>query len=258
MKVSQWPIRRCLVLIVILAPRLLPAAEEGVEKVAKLANEWVKVRAETVRLETEWSGQRSLLESMIDAVGQRARLLEEKAALARTQTAQDRDELGALEKKNQAAGTAWEATEARLRLLTQSLQDLRPFLPPRLASALELSYRSLGDPAQPSAERMQHAMTVLNRCLQFNRIVTAGEEVLRLPEEPAPKSLEVIYWGLSHGYALDRTAGRAWLGSPGPAGWQWEARPEAAKDVGRLIAIATDKSDPDFVLVPAKLSHPVR
>ncbi|MES1167858.1 MAG: hypothetical protein ABUL61_01680, partial [Oleiharenicola lentus] len=85
--------------------------------------------------------------------------------------------------------------------------------------------------------------------------ITAGDEVLTPAGEAAPKSLEVIYWGLSHGYALDRAAGKAWLGSPGPQGWQWEARPEAAKDVARLIAIASDKADPDFVVVPARLSH---
>jgi hypothetical protein len=102
---------------------------------------------------------------------------------------------------------------------------------------------------------MQHTMTIINRCMQFNRAITASDEVLMLEGEATPKSLEVIYWGLSHGYALDRAADKAWFGTPGPQGWQWEARPGAAKGVARLIAIATDKADPDFIVVPARLSH---
>ncbi|MES1167809.1 MAG: DUF3450 family protein, partial [Oleiharenicola lentus] len=255
---SLRPPGPCLALLTCLLPAVLLAADEGVEKVAKLANEWVKVRAETVRLETEWNGQQSLMESMVDAVGQRARFLEEKMEHAKAQTAQDRDELDTLEKKNQVASSSLDASEARLKALAKTLLELRPFLPPRLSAALELPYKSISDPALSLGDRMQHSMTVLNRCMQFNRVVSVSEEVLTPAGESAPKSLEVIYWGLSHGYALDRAAGKAWFGSPGPAGWQWEARPEVAKDVARLIAIATDKSDPDFVVVPAKLSHPNR
>ncbi len=254
-------LRRCrhaLPWLGVLLPLVLTAADDPVDKVSKLTTEWVKTRAETVRLETEWSGQRVLLESMIDALGQRATVVEEKRENAKARTAQDRAELDTLERKNDAAGAGLQASEARLRELDQSLLALRPFLPPRLSAALDLPYKSIGDTTLAVGDRMQHTMTILNRCLQFNRIVTAGEEVLVLAGEPAPKSLEVIYWGLSHGYALDRTAGKVWFGSPGAAGWQWEARTGATEEVSRLLAIANDKADPNFIVVPAKLNHAAR
>ena len=243
---------------VVLLPLSLSGADDQIDKVGKVATEWVKTRAETVRLETEWTGQRALMGSLLDALGQRARLAEEKRESVQARTAQDREELGTLGKKNETASTSLQASEARLKELAIRVVALRPFLPPRLSTALDLSYRSLADPANSVSDRMQHTMVVLNRCLQFNHLVTSGEEVLALPGEPAPKSLEVIYWGLSHGYALDRAAAKAWLGSPGSQGWQWEPHPEAADEVARLIAIANDKSDPGFVLVPAKLGHPNR
>jgi len=245
-------------LVLFILPAALFAADDAVDKVGKVATEWVKTRAETVRLETEWSGQQSLMQSMVDALGQRAQIIEEKMEHTKAMTAQDREELGTLEKKNQLASAGLEASETRLKEMANSLLALRPFLPPRLSAALDLPYKSIGDPALSVGDRMQHTMTVLNRCMQFNRIVTASDEVLKLAGEAAPKSLEVIYWGLSHGYALDRTAGKAWLGSPGPQGWQWEARPDVAKEVAKLIAIATDKADPDFIVVPARLSHASR
>ena len=103
---------------------------------------------------------------------------------------------------------------------------------------------------------MQLLMTMLNRCALFNHTVTSGEEVLTIEGEPGTKSLEVIYWGLGHAYALDRAAGKAWYGSPGQKGWQWDPRPEAVKPVTRLVAIYNDKADPDFVAVPAWVSQP--
>ena len=67
----------------------------------------------------------------------------------------------------------------------------------------------------------------------------------------------MIYWGLSHGYALDRIAGKAWLGSPGADRWEWQPRPEAAKAVAQLIAANSDKADPAFISVPLQLKHSI-
>jgi hypothetical protein len=238
---------------------LLPAALSGepdpVEAVGKSAGEWLKTRAETVRLQTEWATQRELLESTVHAVEERAASAEARRDELKARTAQEREELDTMAARNQATAASFQATEAQLKGITEKLLRLRATLPPRLSAALELPYRSLaGAGAELSVgERMQLAMTVLNRCVQFNRVITHGEEVIQLPGEPAARSLEVIYWGLSHGYALDRSANRAWLGAPGPQGWQWEARPEAAKAIAEVLAIADDKTEPEFVNVPAQL-----
>jgi hypothetical protein len=218
----------------------------------KAAGEWIKVRLETARLEGQWITEKPFLESMVGSLKERAQALEEQRDLLTAKTAKDREDIAALQAKNQTAVDDLHVAETRLAALTTRLTDLRPFLPPRLSEALELSYRSIGNPALGVGERMQLAMTMVNRGLEFNRGVTSGEDVLTIDGEGA-KSLEVIYWGLSHGYALDRGAGKAWYGAPGPRGWQWEARPEAVKGVSRLIAIYNDKADPDFVVVPASV-----
>ncbi len=207
-----------------------------------------------MRLETEWNGQRALMESMVAALDERARIIEEKIDLEKARTAQEREELDTLESRNGTAGAGLEAATTRLQALARTLTDLRPQLPPRLSAELDLAYKSLADPELTPGDRMQHTMTVLNRCLAFNRTITFSEEVLTLAGEATPKSLEVLYWGLSHGYALDRAAGKVWLGSPGPQGWHWTEKTGVTAEVTRLIAIATDKADPDFVVVPATLN----
>ena len=132
---------------------------------------------------------------------------------------------------------------------------MRRSLPPRLSAALEMSYRSLSSPNLSVNERMQLTMTIMTRCAQFNGTITSEKEILDVKGGDHPELLEVIYWGLAYGYALNRTTGQAWLGFPGPQGWQWELHPEAVEAVTKLIAIHQDKADPDFVTAPARLSN---
>ena len=236
-------------------PLHLPA--DALDDAEKAAGDWVKLRAETSRLETSWQEERALLQAMLAAYQERAATAEAKRDLIKARTAKDRDELDAMRAKNQAEAGDLRALDARLKTLSTQLLALRPSLPPRLSDALEMSYRSLAGATVPPGERMQLAMNVLSRCEQFNRTITVCEDVLTLEGEPTPKSLQVIYWGLSHGYAADRAAHKAWLGSPGGGRWRWEAKPEAYDQVLQLLAMASDRADPDFVPVPATVARTV-
>lgn len=231
---------------------LAGAEPDPVAAVEKAAAEWVRVRAESTRLESEWGSQQPLLESMVNSLGERAKTLEARRDYLQAKTAKDRDDLARLEAGNHAAADSIVQVETRLKAVDARLLALRPALPPRLSAALDLPYRSLAAKELPASERMQHTMTVLNRTVLFNHTITCEEELVA-PDGRAPQLLEVIYWGLSHGYALDRAAGRAWFGAPGAGGWHWEPAPDAAPAVVRLIAVYRSKEEPEFVAVPARL-----
>jgi hypothetical protein len=228
-----------------------PGAADPLDDVNQSAREWVKLRVEANRLDSDWRGERELVTSTVAALKERATSLEEKRDLAKAKTAKDREELEALRTRNLSAAEDLKACEARLGTLRSRLLVLRPNLPPRLSEALEMSYRTLATPGLPFGEGMQIAITILNRCAQFNRQVTAGEDVLALAGGASPKSLETIYWGLSHGYAIDRQARQAWLGSPGPDGWRWEPQPAAFDRIAELLAVARDRADPALIVAPA-------
>jgi hypothetical protein len=104
---------------------------------------------------------------------------------------------------------------------------------------------------------MAHTMTVINRCVQFNRAISFGEEIVATPGEAKPKLMQTIYWGLSHGYAYDKTAHRAWFGAPGPDGWQWTACNESESAIRELIASFDEKAEPKYVPVPASAGRPI-
>jgi hypothetical protein len=221
----------------------------------KAAGQWISTRLETSRMETAWTTERPLLEATVTGLKERAQNLEDKRDELKASTAKNREEIESMQAKNAAAADDLHRAEAALGALSERVLALRQSLPPRLSLALDFSYRSLANPSLGASERMQIVMTILNRCAQFNRTVTSDEEALAMDGDAGQKSLEVIYWGLGHAYALDRTAGKAWYGAPGAKGWQWEPLEGGAKPVALLIAMNNDKADPDFVSVAARLEH---
>lgn len=244
--------RRAL-LVIALVP-LLARAEETIDSVQQAATEWARIRIETVRLDTEWTAQRRLLESSIGALKERIGFLEERRDALAAKTAADRRTAAELNDKNTAAGRTMDAVTAQLDLFSGQLARLRPWLPPRLAQALELPYRTLADSATSPSERAQLIVRVLNRCAQFNKTITFAEEVMDPEGSATPRMMEVLYWGLSHGYALDRSGGKAYFGHPTAPGWAWEPLPGQGGHVAQLIAIHQDKADPEFVEVPVRVS----
>ena len=247
---------RWLWLVALLCGGSLRAEPNPIEAVEKAAGEWVRARAETSRIQIEWSSQCQLLESTVNGLTERAQALESRRDYLQAKTAKDRGDLAKLETANNAAAAGMQATEAQLKAIDARLVQLRSSLPPRLSAALELPFRSLTSTELTLSERMQVTMTVLNRCTQFNRGINSEEELLNPGGEKSTQLLEVIYWGLSHGYALDRPKDKAWFGTPGQAGWEWQPVPEGAKRVAELIAIYQSKGEPVFVEVPARVKNP--
>lgn len=237
------------------APKPSAFAGDPVESADKSAHDWMQFRIESARLKDDWRSQREIMESLVTGLQERAKTLEENRELAKAKAAHEQEEIADIRAKQQAATDDLKQSETRLKALSAQLLALRQRLPPRLSEALEMSYRTLASENLSASERMQVAMNVLNRSAQFNRLVSVGQDALTLPGEPPDKYYQVVYWGLSHGYAIDGISHRAWLGSPGPRGWQWEPQPGAYDSVVKLIAIASGKADPEYVAVPAVVAQ---
>jgi hypothetical protein len=241
-------------LLGLLAPLRAGAEDDPLRTVEQAAEKWVDLRTTNARLESEWATQKPLLESFITALNSRSETLETRRDFLIAKAAKDTAELGALESANRTALADTQAAEARVKTVAAQLLQFRAALPPRLSAALEMSYRTLAKPDASVNERMQIAATVLGRCLQFNREISVGSEPLVLPGETGERVLDVIYWGLGQGYALDRKAGKAWVGRPEAGSWTWKAAPDAVAAVTTLIAIQQDKADPKFVALPAQVN----
>jgi len=175
--VPALPAFRCtsllLPLLLLAVPLAAAADADPLAPSEKAASEWIRVRLETARLESQWLAEKPILQSLVGSMKDRAQGLEERRDLLKAKTAKDRDDLAGLRDKNQATADDTKAADQQ-QALSARLRDLRPFLPPRLSAALELSYRSLGNANLGVGERMQLVMTMLNRCLEFKRTIGVG------------------------------------------------------------------------------------
>jgi Protein of unknown function (DUF3450) len=241
-----------LLLCALLAPAWRASPLDDVQKTV---TEWVRVRAETARIEDDWKWQQMLMQSTLEALQERTRQLEAQRAELEARTAEERRDTDDLMARRQAMKDAQAQADDHLRLLGERLVRMRAWLPPRLSAALELPYRSLAKPDADSGERMRYAMVILNRCAQFNRTVSVDEEMITAANGER-RLMEVVYWGLSHGYALDRSSNEAYLGAPNESAWSWTTLPDMAPQVARLINASQDKAEPAFVILPAQAIQP--
>jgi hypothetical protein len=235
-----------------LFPFSLIRADDPIESDRKVATEWVKLQMETGQLASGWNTQRDLLDASIQALEQRRDVVRQQRDLLKAKAANEDRLSREATARGEAAMATVKQSDQRLADLTAKLKNLRPFLPPRLSSALELAYRSLDDTKLGTSERLAIAVSILNRSLQFDRAITFSEEVLPGHAEVV---MEVVYWGLGQAYALDRSTGTALVGHPGERGWTWEAQPAAAAAITRLIDVHRETAEPQFVAVPARLAE---
>ena len=238
----------------ILGPLIVPAsADTPLNDVQAAASQWAKLRAETSRLEKDWDSEKEILRASTTGLsGQADQLAAERDTLT-AQTAAGRAEIEALTAANLTTAQRIEAAGQRISELARHLIALRPALPPRLSAALELPFRSLASPDLAPAERMRHTMAILNRCNQFNQTFVLSEEILPVTPGGEPRLLEVIYWGLAQGCALDRSGNEAFVGRAVNGVWTWEPHPDLTAEIAELIDIHQDKEAPVFVTIPAQI-----
>ena len=218
------------------------------------ATTWANLRSELTRLENDWTTEKEVLTASIAGLSQRAELmaLEQETLLA--STAKDRREIAELRTDNEARTQALSSANDRLVAVTAQLIALRPALPPRLSTALDLPYRSLAAAEIATGERAQHVMAILNRCNQFNQAFVFAEEIIPTQPGAEPQLLEVIYLGLAQACAIDRAANEAYVGRPVDGKWTWTPQTGLAGEVSNLIAIYQDRTEPVFVAVPMQVT----
>ena len=242
--------------IFLILPGILPvnvSTADSLESVQDSARKWIEIRLETSQLESDWAWQKDLLQSMEQSLSFRVGELGDREALLLAQTATQREAVEQSREQVARLRADLAVLENDIGEVVQTLQDLRAFFPPSLSDSLELAFKSLEDPSLSLGERMQLVVTVLNRCQQFNDMISCREETIGKRAEGSQKVMSVIYWGLSHAYALDRSTGDTFLGQPGEAGWTWTPRDGIEPEVRKLIEVFNEETDPVLVKAPVRV-----
>jgi len=221
--------------------------------VREQVEQWAKLRQEAIRLEEDWEWKRGIIENNTEALRKRQEAIRKQTQLIQATSANELRRMDELQDRASAAQASIDQIGENLDDTVARLMALRSQLPPRLSRALELPYLSLTDDSLPPGERMQIVMTIFNRCAQFNKSIHLSQESVAL-DEGEEKMLEVLYWGLAQGYALDRQAGKAYRGYPEDGAWIWVPEAGIADKVAQAIDIFNEDQDPAFVSLPVMLN----
>ena len=228
------------------------ADTDSIEAVQESTRKWTEIRMETVKLQEDWVWEKNILENTKEALSQQLETMKAQKKLVESETALARNDLSKAKTENDQLKSALLATEEHTQEMIGRLKHLQPQLPPRLSEALKLAYESLDDEDVSLGEKQQLIVTICNRCAQFNSLVTYSEEKVD-PDKTDARVLQVIYLGLSQGYALDRSERTVFYGHSDGEKWQWEENKSLTGPIRQLIDVFKEEADPAIVVVPATI-----
>ena len=216
---------------------------------------WVETQQILAKEKKDWQTGREMLQSRISLVKGEIADVEKKmqeTSTAGAESVQKKSDIGHEEAALKEAGAG---VVARTAGLERDLKVLVPRLPEPIKTKVEpLIARMPADPEHTSisvAERLQNVVGILNEVGKFNGEITLATEVRTLADGK-PSEVRTIYVGLAQAYYVS-AGGEAGIGRPSENGWNWEARPDLAKDVQHAVEILQTKAKPAFVPLPVNI-----
>jgi len=233
------------------------AADPGVAEVQAMVRQWIALKQELSRMQTEWQEHEALLTDEM-------RLLERRRAELKKRLAEQ-------DEKAKGADTGFAALQGRRRALQdtvaslaksveiaeQNLRRRQDTLPPLLLEPLQDSLAKLPrkgmapTSAASLAERLQLIFGIYAQLQQLTRSVHVGRMVLTTPDNRQAE-MEVVFIGLAMAYAVSADDTRAAVGCPSEETWTWHWRRELAPAVRQLLSCYRKQSPAAFVNLPVQ------
>ena len=238
----------------ILSPSPLSRAADkaSVAGLESLTAQWVALQMETAGEQRDWNEQRDQLTREIALLEAEADHLADAMSAMRRESAVITDQRVNLIAEQRALRHA--ATEM-VPLLTEAEEALRSMaarVPPALRQALNDGGRLLPGVAADRlsvGQRLQQVAGTLESFGTLTRSIHTVREVLN-DTSGQRREMDVIYLGLTRGYAVAPDNRWAAVGRPGPSGWQWSHAPDLAATIRHAIDIAQENHAAELVLLP--------
>lgn len=238
------------------AAALAPVRADGLAAVRGALSEWVQTHQLLSQTRADWSRDKELLDQSTALYERELKTLGEQMTRVGTNTVFLAEQREAALARQQVYVSGLELAARRLGELESRVRGLQPVLPPVLRATVGPLLNKLpADPASTNVSpvaRMQTLITILNEVDKFQSSVTITEET-----RPAPDGREVavnvLYAGLGQAWFADQKGTFGGVGVPGPAGWEWTTRNEAAPGVARAIRMYRNEVPAEFVALPVQV-----
>gem|GEM_PF-1676156 len=218
---------------------VLRGAADPVSALEESVREWLALRREWQRLQSDWQQEQRMLAAEEELLRQRLETLaadragnENAAAVAQASLRE------AVVLKNRLE-SALAGTANAISTAEASLTSWEKHLPPLLRKPLHEAFAGLAATAGSSdtralAQRAQRVVALHTELQKLTGSVHAGRMIL--PDaDGRERETEVLFLGMSVGYAVAAEGDAGAVGRPGAAGWTWQWQPELGTAVRRLL-----------------------
>jgi len=235
------------------------AAPPGVDGIKSQVREWVTLRGEIGRVRGDWVEEEQLLVA-------EQRLLVRRADDLRGQLDEsEREKADAVAAMGQAKADCMTADESLSGLLDAvrhaeaHMRSCRRRLPPLLQDQLTASFAALelsdadGEPRRV-AERLQVVAALYAELQRLAKGVHTGK-MLMTDAAGDTREMEVLFVGLTVGYAVSLDNTRAASGRPAARDWTWQWDAALAPAVRDALALARRDRAPALVTLPMRTAE---
>jgi len=228
-----------------------------IDEIESDTDRWIELQSALSKESARWESEKELLENSIRVLNTEKEVIEgslESNRLASELYLKNQSSLvEEIGQRKAALGVASEVlsdyrekVESIIARLPEPIREEVAALAVKLDSEVEDSEGTV-------AGRMQSLISILAMVDQFNNSLTLTHQI-REGANGRSFDTRVLYWGLSMGFAVDRSGELAWRLIPGEGGWTWEDASGEAASIKTLLDIYENDQRPSLVSLRAKLN----
>lgn len=226
---------------------------------------WIGVMQETQDAQEDWKKNKQVLQDTRESLRLEVDQLKEEIAAAKERlAAADTASADKLERQR-AYEEGREALRDGLNLVEAQVSAVLPLLPEELASDPKMEaavadhrkFAATADKEELSLNKRLSAMlTILSEAEKFNQAIQTFSNRPR-EVDGEERLFDVLYFGLSIGYAVDQDGTLAFQLSPGADGWDARRLEKSgeATAVRELMDVANKSGETKLVAVPMTLDN---
>ncbi len=216
--------------------------------------QWLALKAACAAEGTDWRETEQRFQEELRLLELRVTQLEqEKQRLDAALSSRDTEQETLLRHANE--------TERALRSLDAlpgeaetTLQRLFHQIPASLQTDLRPAMNEAGREGLSTVQRLRYLLDVYGQIEQLQQGTHVVTELMEIsPGER--REVDVLYLGLSAGYAVSKDAQWAALGRPGEEGWVWQSAPAHAEEIRQAVRVHRNEEPPVLVRLPLVLDR---
>jgi hypothetical protein len=229
------------------------------EELRSSVREWVETMRKKQVEENDWARDQEVLRNYQEGLEKEISDLKQQIADAKTRKAGADQESLKQSAERDGYAAAKDELSGIIRRLEEDLAGKLPLFPaplrsePKVSQGIEDLERSLKLPTEKQNEgvskRLLNVINLVTEAEKYQQTVHLRPE-LRKDAAGREFNMQVIYFGLACGFAVNEDGSFALAGRPSATGWKFEERLDLANEIRSLVNATTGDQDATFIKLP--------